>query len=220
LIIKTIKGSRLSGVVVLEGNETSPAMLNGLQIYASVASPESGFGNSARSVVAPDGTFSINGVRSGLASFGVYSFADNRKKFEILRVERNGIPSETINVKEHGNVTGIRVVVKAIKLTGAIRGQLKVESGELPPISQISLDLWPLDENLEPKRTSSIKAPQLDARGRFFGDGLPAGSYRLTVSIYASGGTKTAEQKTQQVTVTDDAVTEVTVTIKSQPDPN
>ena len=34
LLIKTTKGSSLSGVVVLEGNERAPAMLSGLRIYA------------------------------------------------------------------------------------------------------------------------------------------------------------------------------------------
>ena len=89
-------------------------------------------------------------------------------------------------MKEREHVAGIRVVVKYLKLTGAIRGQVKVENGELPPISQLSLSLWPLDENLEPKRTSSIESPQLDARGRFFVEGLPAGTYRLSVYVYGT----------------------------------
>lgn len=225
LVIKTAKGSSLSGVVVLEGNERAPAMLSGLKIYAWVASPEPGFGSSPSSAVGPDGTFSINGVRSGLASFGVSSSGDNRKKFEILRVERNGIPSETINVKEREHVAGIRVVVKYLKLTGAIRGQVKVENGELPPASRLSLWLWPLDENLEPKRRSSIESPKLDARGRFFAEGLPAGTYRLSVHVMAPGEeapgrTRIVEEKTQQVTVTDDTVTEVTLILKLQSNPN
>jgi len=96
---------------------------------------------------------------------------------------------------------------------------VKVENGELPPPSQLWLSLWPLDENLEPKRTSSIPSPQLDARGRFFAEGLPAGEYRVSVYIFGSGRTR-ANEKTQQVIVTDDTVTEVTLTIKPQPNPN
>src|ERR1043165_6147905 len=111
LLIKTTQGSSLSGVVVLEGNES--VKLSGLRIYAFVASPESQFGNSPASVVGADGSFSINGVRTGLASFSVYSSGDNSKNFEIIRVERNGIPSETISVKESEHVAGIRVVLKS-----------------------------------------------------------------------------------------------------------
>ena len=216
LLIKTTQGSSLSGVVVLEGNES--VKLSGLRIYAFVASPESQFGNSPASVVGADGSFSINGVRTGLASLSVYSSGDNSKNFEIIRVERNGIPSETINVKESEHVAGIRVVLKSVKLTGAIRGQLQVENGALPPISQLSLMLWPLDENLERKRTSSIESPRLDARGHFFAERLPAGTYELSVYVYGPGR-RTTEEKTQQVTVTDDAVTDVTLIIKPQPTP-
>ena len=223
LLIKTTKGSSVSGVVVLESNERTPAMLSGLQIYTWVA--DSGYVNSPSGMVGPDGTFSINGVRTGPASFGIYSFSDNSKKFEVVRVERNGVPSETINVKEREHVAGIRVVVKYQKLTGALRGQVKVENGELPPASRLSLSLWPLDENLQPKRSSSIESPKLDARGRFFGERLPAGTYRLTVYVmapgeYAPGQTRIVDEKTQQVTVTDDTVTEVTLIIKPQPKPD
>lgn len=223
LLIKTTKGGSVTGVVVLEGNERTPALLSGLHIYTWVAG--SGYENSPSGTVGPDGTFSINGVRTGPASFGVYSFSDNSKKFEVLRVERNGVPSETINVKEREHVAGIRVVVKYVKFTGALRGQVKVENGELPPVSRLSLSLWPLDENLEPKRSSSIPSPKLDARGRFFGERLPAGTYRLTVYVmapgeYAPGQTRIVDEKTQQVTVTDDTVTEVTLIIKPQPKPD
>ena len=219
LLIKMTKGGSLSGVVALDGNERALATLSGLRIYAAVTRQDESFGSSSASTVGADGTFSINGVGSGLARFGVSSF-DNRMEFKIVRAERNGIPFETTNVKERERVTGIRVLVKYVKLTGAIRGQVKVENGELPPISRLSLSLWPLDENLEEKRSHSIGSPELDARGRFLAEGLPAGTYRLTVYVYSPEGTKTVDTKIQQVTVTDDTVSEVTLIIKPQPDPN
>ena len=221
LLIKTIKGSSLSGVVVLDGNERSPSLLSRLRICAAVQSTDATFTDSPSSTVSQDGTFRINGVRSGLAHLWPCFVFNKRDQFEIVRVERNGIPQpETITVKDREHVAGIRVIVKYLKLTGAIRGQVKVENGELPPPSQLWLSLWPLDENLEPKRTSSIESPQLDAHGRFFAQGLPAGSYRVSVYVYAPGRTKTIDEKDQQVIVTDDTVTEVILTIKPQPNPN
>lgn len=224
LVIKTTKGSSLSGVVVVEGNESLPAVLRGLRVYAAVAGANSDFGNTPGSALGPNGAFTISGVRSGAARLGINSFGDNHKRFEVVRVEHNGIPAESINVKEREDVAGIRVVVKYLKLTGAIRGQVKVENGELPPISQLSLFLWPLEDNLEPKRTSSIPSPQLDARGRFFVEGLPAGLYRLSVYVHAAtptpGRTLIVNDTSQQVTVTDDTVTEVTLTIKPRATPN
>ena len=222
LLIKTTKGGSLSGVVVLDGNEKASTAASRLRICATAQSKDSTFTNPPSSAVGQDGSFRIDGVRSGPASLWLCFAGNKREQFEIQRVERNGIPqSETINVKERELVTGIRVVVKYLKLTGSIRGQVKVEDGELPPLSQLSLSLWPLDENLEPKRTSSIESPHLDARGRFLAEGLPAGTYRLSVYVYAPGRTSgTADVKTQEVTVTDDTVTEVTLIIKPPRNPD
>lgn len=223
LLITTMKGGSLSGVVVLD-NESAPGMLSSLRICASVNSIEARYSNSPGSAVGQDGSFRINGLRSGVAALWICSGGDKRKQFHIVGVSRNGVPSDTVNVKAGEHVAGIRVAVKYVKLTGAIRGQLKVENGELPPHSQTHLVLWPLDENLEPKRHSSIPRPELDARGRFFVEGLPAGVYRLNVYVYVpvgpSGRTREVADKTEQVTVTDDTVTEVTLVIKPQTNPN
>lgn len=225
LLIKTTKGGSLSGVVVLDGNESALTMLSSLRICATMKGTEAAYANAPASAVGADGTFRINGVQSGIVGFWLCSGSDKRKQFEIVRVERNRVPQpETINVKAGEHVTGLRVTVKYVKLTGAIRGQIKVENGELPPPSQIWLLLWPLDENLQPKRTTSLPTtPEWDARGRFFVEGLPAGTYQLRVSVSpsarTSGRTRTFE-KTQQVIVTDDIVTEVTLIIKPPPNPN
>jgi hypothetical protein len=188
-----------------------------------VKSPEAPYGNSAGSAVGPDGTFTIKGVRSGIA--GLWLCSDNKgKQFEIVRVERNGVPqSETINVNAGEQVAGLRVTVKYRSLSGAIRGQVKFENGEVPLLSQVWVSLWPLDDNLQPKPQSSIPTPELDARGHFFAEGLPAGAYQLTVYIHAaertSGQISKFTEKTQQVTVTENTVTEVTLIVKPPPNP-
>jgi len=216
LLIKMTKGGSLSGVLALDGTEISPATRS-FRLYATVGSTDSTSTSSARASVNQDGTFRINGVRSGLARLGVFVFgSDNRENFEIVRVELDGVPQpDGINIKEREHVAGIRVTVKHQKLTGAIRGQVKVESGELPPTSELWIWLWPLDENLQLKPSSSLPRPELDARGRFFVDGLPAGTYQLRVYGNLPGRTKKTEQPTQRVTVTDDTVTEVTLMIKN-----
>jgi hypothetical protein len=221
LLIKTTKGSSLSGVVVLENNESAPTVLSSLRVYASIANRSAEFTQTPASAVAANGTFNIIGLRSGPTILDVQSPEDSHKNFSIVRVERNGIPQPQIDVKEREHVAGIRVVVKYVKLTGAIRGQVK---GELPPVSRLSLWLWPLDENLQPKRTSSIPRPELDARGRFFVAGLPAGVYQLSVHVTASepivGRNMIINETTEQVTVTEDTTTEITLTLKPRSNPN
>jgi protocatechuate 3,4-dioxygenase beta subunit len=221
VLIQTSKGSSLSGVIVLEGNERLPSLLSSLRICASLQSRNSDFVNSPSSNVSTDGAFRIEGVRSGFARLWLCYSDGNHRYVELVRVEHNGIlQSETIQVKEREHVAGIRVVVKYQKLTGGIRGQLKAEGGELPPISQLWLSLWPLEENLEPKRSHSIPSPQLDARGRFSIEGLPAGHYRISVHVLQPGTNRKSDPTTQRVTVSDDMVTEVILTIKAKPDPD
>ncbi|HEX5874960.1 MAG TPA: carboxypeptidase-like regulatory domain-containing protein [Pyrinomonadaceae bacterium] len=218
LVIKTPKGSSLSGVVVLDRNE-SPSLLNGVRICAVTEGIEQNFRSSMSNLIADDGAFVIKGVRSGPVHLWLCVYNAERRQFEVVRVERNGIPQpNAFNVKEREDVAGLRVVLKYSKLTGAIRGQVRVENGELPPASQLHLLLWPLEENLEPKRSSSVPRPELDARGRFFVEGLAAGHYRLSVYVLQPGSNRMNDPTIQRVTVTDDVVTEVTLTIKAKPD--
>ena len=218
LVIKATRGSSLSGVAVIDGNENLP-VLNGVRLCAVVQSTES-FSNPASNVIGNDGSFTISGVRSGPVRLWLCGYSGDRRQFEIIRVERDGIPQpETFNLREREHLAGLRVILKYSKLTGAIRGQVKVENGELPPVSRLALSLWPLEDNLEPKRSSSLPAPQLDSRGRFLIENLPAGHYRLTVYMVEPDGRRTAgDRTTQRVTVTDDIVTEVTLIIKPKPD--
>lgn len=217
LVITMGKGGSVSGVVVLDGNQAARPKLNEMQICASVQTRNPGFSNVAQSAIAQDGSFRINGVRSGLASFWFCSGHDQREQFQIVRVERYGVAqAENFQVGEGEQLTGFRVLVKHVKFSGTIRGQVKAESGELPPISRLFLDLWPLDENLQPQPQSSISSPKLDARGHFLAEGLPAGTYRLTISVLSFTSNR-ATQTTQQVIVADDAITEVTVIIKPEP---
>ena len=216
LIIKTKKGASLSGLVVVEGDKKAATMLGSMRIQAIMEGTEPRMAPSQSAAVGQDGTFRISGLPGGRVRLTL-DFSIEGKEFSIARIERNGMPSsETINVKESENITGVRVVLKALKLTGSIRGQLKVEDGELPPVSQLGLLLLPLDENLQPKRQFSIPPPQLDARGRFLSEGLPAGTYR--VYVYGTGSPNPAAPwTTQDVIVTDDNVTEVTLTLKRRP---
>ena len=223
LLIKTTKGGSLSGVVALEGIESAPAILSSLRICASVKSTEASYGNAAGAAVAPDGTFTIKGMQSGVTGLWICSVNDKRKQFDIVRMERNGVPQSEIIVKAGEHVTGVRVTVKYRHLTGAIRGQVKFENGEVPPLSHLWLSLWPLDDNLQPKSQSSIPTPELDVRGHFFSEGLPAGAYQLTVYLYltdrTSGRNRKLSEKMQQVTVTEDTVTEVTFILKPPSNP-
>ena len=225
LVIKTSKGASLSGVIVLEGNHEKAVAekLRELPVYASVLASTPTYHSSPHAVAAPDGSFKIVGLPSGRAhiSFGSTDRV-NEKQFEIVRIERDGVPQPGgIEVKEGDHVTGVRVVVKHINLTGAIRGQLKVEDGELPPSKQLSVSVFLLNDDLTTcKNTSSDTSPQVDSRGRFFLEGLAAGTYEVHVAVFEPGQRRTENIYQKQVTVVDNTVSEVTITLKLKPKPD
>ena len=129
LVIKDNQRQQFVGRGEHDGNQRAFTTLSSLRICAAVESNDSDFANSS-SAIGQDGTFRIDGVQSGLTRL-LLCANKKRDQFEIVRVERNGIRhAETINVKEREHVTGIRVTVKYSKLTGAIRGQVKVENGD------------------------------------------------------------------------------------------
>ena len=136
------------------------------------------------------------------------------KGLEIIRVERDGVVQPSgVNVKDSEHVTGLRLVVK--QHTGAIRGQVKVEDGELPANAQLTLSVRFLDGN----PTRGYGSEQVDSRGRFLLEGLAAGRYEVRVNLVLAGRWQppTSGSK-KEVLVADNAVSEVILTVKLKPD--
>jgi len=128
LEIKTRKGASLAGVVVLESSDDKAVAvkLNDLLILASNTSATGQFDMPTYPApVSPDGSFKIGGLAAG----NIRIYLRERKLFqmsplEIVSVERNGVAQPGgIDLKDGEQVGGIRIVVKPLKLTGAIRGQ-------------------------------------------------------------------------------------------------
>ncbi|HEY0366612.1 MAG TPA: hypothetical protein VGC73_09080, partial [Pyrinomonadaceae bacterium] len=65
--------------------------------------------------------------------------------------------------------------------------------------------------------TSRNPSPELDSRKRFAVRGLAAGTYEVNVGVYEAGRYDTNRIYKQQVTVADNSVSEVTITIKIKP---
>ena len=220
LVIKISKGFTLSGVVVLEGVEEKAltTMLGGLYISAEPANPESNFAGNSVAPVKPDGSFTIAGLQSGITRIDVGTMSRSGSKYvAVVRLERDGIVQPGgINVKEGEQVTDVRVIIKY--LTGTIRGQVKFEGSEPPPGSRISVWLSPGDDG----RTGYPvmmhgNSTEVDSRGRFIFDGLAAGTYDVNVMVFDPGHSFSNQTFKQQVTVMDNTVSEVTVTLKPKP---
>jgi len=213
LVIKTGKGSSVSGVVVFEGGEEIKP--NSLLVNALAQSNDRRFYGSLPQIVNPDGSFRIGGLGHGFARFTLHSREPNESRhLALLRVERDGVAQpQGVLVKDGEQVTGLRLVVKY--LTGAIHGQVKIEGDELLPNSRIAIWISLIDPAQSGATYFSAgTSPQLDSRKRFVIDSLAAGTYEVNVAVLDPGRQDTTRVYKQQVVVADNAVSEVTITIK------
>lgn len=220
LVINAGKAASLSGVVVFEGLEESAATrkLNDLFINAWVENKQTYFGGNATQAVNRDGSFRIGGLQNGRIRFGLASRSQSDSKpIDIVRIERDGIAQTSgLTLNDGEQVTGLRLVAKY--LTGAIHGEIKVEGDEVLPSSRLSVWLTPLDTSRTwYHSTSGDQSPRLDSRRRFEAQGLAAGIYEVNVAVYEPNRYETSRVYKQQVTVNDNMVSEVTVTIKARP---
>lgn len=217
LVLKTVKGASVSGVVVMEGADDPTAVTKLGRLYVNAMSeprPGQVFGSHA-AAVGPDGTFRISGLSPGVIhlALGLYNLNGSRP-IALERVEREGMPQPTgISIKDAEQITGVRLIAKM--LTATIRGQVKVEDGELPADARFSIWLVPVDESRRVMHMNS--SPQIDSRGRFLIEGVAGGSYEINIAVFENGRPDSNQIFKQQVTVADNSVSEVTVTIKLKP---
>ena len=220
LVIKAGKAATVSGVVVFEGTEESKSRFktNDLYINAFVEGAEERFTGGYSQPIKPDGSFRIGDLRKGTTHFSFASLRRNEARhLQLVRIERDGvIQPRGLVLKDGEQVTGVRLVVKY--LTGAIHGQIKVEGDDELPSSRIAIWITYLDDARQGESFSmGNSSPQLDSRKRFVVDGLAAGTYEVNVGVFEPNRQDSNRVLRQQVTVADNAVSEVTITIKTKP---
>ena len=210
--IKVHRGASISGAVVIEGlsEQEAAAKFSEINLRAIVPTAVRMFRYSG-SKVNPDGSFRITGVQSGKAQISInYS---TPKGISFLRVERDGVEQrEGIEITASESVSGVKVIM--VYGTGVIRGQVKVEGGDMPTFLQIVASSRPAAEGSPPIH----KYGEIDARGRFVIEGLTSGEYVLNLhggSFDLPGG-KPLRMKAekQTVVVTNGAETEVTIVLE------
>jgi protocatechuate 3,4-dioxygenase beta subunit len=217
LVLRTSKGAVLSGFVVLEGTQDNEvhARLSKLRLYASVRSSDTltSVSSGRNAAIGPDGGFRFGGLSPGSAHFSLNSSDPQaRSGFVIARVERDGVvqPRTGLDVVAGEQIAGIRIVV--IHGSGTVRGSVKVDNG--PPPARVNL----MVRLIKTGDTSYAIRPQnVDARGLFVFEGVPGGSYDVSIigSIPQLRG-RQPEIK-QSVTVTDGATTDVELIVNTEP---
>lgn len=177
--VKATSGLSISGVVVVEGvpNNDAQAQFGSMRITASVTSnskPQTY--NSGSAIVAYDGSFSINGLRPGRAALFLAPTGTQTGRLTILRVEREGVDvSRSLSLEAGQSLTDVRVI--SIFGTGTIRGTVRFENGPLPTDARVFV-------SARREGAASMNfGGQLDARGHFVINNVPAGTYDVNVSV-------------------------------------
>ena len=220
VVVKTGKAASVSGVVVIEGVEDLAAITKGgrLVVHAMPERYEGQFQGAYFGMVEPDGSFRVGGMSAGIFNFGLGVHGPGKNpQLALVGIERDGIINpRVVSIKDGEQITGLRVIAKT--LTATIRGQVKVEDGELPAGARMSIWLQPVDETRSSFRVSSgNSSPQIDARGKFLIEGLAGGTYEINIGVFEPGRIDTSRIFKQQVMVADNSVSEVTMTVKLKP---
>ena len=228
LEIKMSRGATISGVVVVEGvnDQGLREKLSqlGVSAHVSLQDPSTALRDRpsdwfASSQISGDGSFRVAGLPPGKAMiYLTWNSPSAPNEFTILRIERNGQDLTNGMVIGQGEqLTGVRVVIGAG--SGAIRGQVKIEGGQLEGV-RLTLYLRRAGGGANFHRQT-----ELDTNGRFAIEKLVEGDYELLigpmgVTVTGDAGVKTMSRMPtveQTVSVTPGAVSEVTLVLSLKP---
>lgn len=217
ITIRLTKGLSLSGVVIFEHNDKRAwARLLELKLRGFTTSPSGGqmFGEAgAASTISPDGSFLLNGLAPGQINLWLATATGNNppKGYTISRIENNGIVVPNgIEVKDGEQLSGVRVYISYG--TGTVRGVVNYDAGLLPEGARMFARLVK-----QGAPSGNVNTTFVDARGHFLLEGIPAGVYEVSISVFVPGSRLRPPDARQQVTVQDGGVSDISLTLNLTP---
>lgn len=211
LELKMRRGATITGTVQLEGTSDKRTLARLQQLTIGVNVQSSGIMPPAdrQSAIGADGSFRLTGLSPGKATLFIYGFPPP-KDIRLARVERDGTPQpQGIEIAPGAEVGNVRVVLEYG--SGRLRGQVRVENGTLPEGTRIFILI---NKQGEEPEAQPVSFAQVDTRGRFLVEGLPAGDYQVSTRLVslpgAPGKLPTAKQS---VSIANGIETETTLVL-------
>jgi hypothetical protein len=190
LLVKLKRGATVSGVVTIEGvpdRAAAAQMLSAVRIYPWVeslqASRQQGVtsGPTRPVSVNPDGTFSLTGLTPGKLRLSTMN--ESLKGLTTTRVELNGANVlGGFDINEGAQVAGVRIVMTYG--TATIVGQTSYVNGVLPAGARVMAFARLVSST---QGTTVSHSAEVDGRGFFRIEGMPAGEYEVTLNVFAFG---------------------------------
>lgn len=176
--IKVRRGATIKGVAVVENNSDPAvaALLQTVSIYAYVEQKGAAAPSYSQSPIAADGSFQMAGLAPGRARLGMQGFPAPPKGLTLVRTEVDGLDQkEGIEIGPGAQINGVRLLFAYG--TGSVRGDVKLEGGELP--SGMSLQVVVRSADGDSRRFR--RQAEVDARLHFVVENIPPGNYELVV---------------------------------------
>jgi hypothetical protein len=215
LLVKLKRGATVSGVVTIEGvpdRAAAAQMLSAVRVYPSIEPPQASrqqgvaLGPTRPVNVNPDGTFSLTGLTPGKLHLGTMS--ETLKALSTTRVELNGANVfGGFDITEGAQVAGVRIVMTYG--TATVVGQTSYVNGALPAGARVMAFARLVSSTPGPAVSHSA---EVDGRGFFRIEGMPAGEYEVTVNVFAFGA-RPSRSAPQRVVLGDGGEAKVTPVI-------
>jgi Carboxypeptidase regulatory-like domain len=190
LVVRVHRGAVLSGVAAIEGTtnraalaKLAQAVLNLEVIPADPKPDELQLWNSSHATVQPDGSFRFQGLPPGKTRLTLNPYSSPRG-LTLLRIEQGGVePRGGIELGAGQQVSDVRV--RLAYGTSIVRGQVEVRRDGQPAQLPEGSELYIAQQRVGAEESGwGGESVVVDARGRFFIEGLVAGEYELSVRIF------------------------------------
>ena len=200
--IRVMRAATVSGFVVIEGAAGLDVLANVPQMYLAASVIMSRMRNTS---IKPDGSFTFTGLRPGKVQFMFSPLPGSPPlPLRFAGVERDGVRlNKDLEVQPGEQITGIHLVLAYAN--SSIHGVVRLDNGRLPADANGRAILVQYGK--------SIEGASLDSHGEFILDHLAAGEY--TLIVFAHSGNQPEWKTERHVTVTDNKVSELTVSLDS-----